>query len=285
MALLNVKEILRPTSLEDALAALKEHGEKARFLAGGIELVLFTPKDVETLIDLSQLSLSYVKEEKNSLAIGATATLNEILETPVMRDYLNGAVVSMLQNVASPLLRNLATIGGTLVSANPWSDVITLFLALGVKVKLYNGKTRTVALSEIYPTRAHLAGAILTEVVLPKYPSGTYAAFQQFSRTGFDIALLNCACWVQIEGEICTKARIVVGGTPRLATSIPKAESALVGAPLTDETIERVGKMARDGTETRDDRRASAAYRKDLVFVGVKRCLAKIKDQLERGNR
>jgi CO/xanthine dehydrogenase FAD-binding subunit len=283
MALLNVKEILRPTSLEEALVALKKHGEKARLLAGGIELVLFTPADVETLIDLSCLSLSYVKEGDGGLTVGATTTMTEVLEARVMRDYLDGVVVNMLQNVASPLLRNLATMGGTLVSANPWSDVITLFLALDAKVKLYSGKTRTVALSEIYPTRTHLSQEILIEVILPKYPSGTYAAFHQFSRTSFDVALLNCACWVQIEGGICAKARIMVGGTPRLATSIPKAEKALIGAPLTGETVEHVANMARDGTETRDDRRASAAYRKELVLVGIKRCLAEIKGRLEKG--
>jgi CO/xanthine dehydrogenase FAD-binding subunit len=281
MGLANLKKILRPTSLGDAHAALKEHGKKARVLAGGIELILFTPADVETLIDLSCLSLSYVKEGDGGLTVGATTTMTEVLEAPVMRDYPNDAVVNMLQNVASPLLRNQATMGGTLVSANPWSDVITLFLALDAKVKLYNGKTRTVALSEIYPTRTHLSQAILTEVVLPKYPSGTYAAFKQFSRTGFDVALLNCACWVQIEEGICTKARVIVGGTPRLGTSVPEAEKALIGALLTDETVERVAEIARDATETRDDRRASAAYRKELVAVGIKRCLTEIKRRSE----
>jgi CO/xanthine dehydrogenase FAD-binding subunit len=281
MGLANLKKILRPTSLGDAHAALKEHGKKARLLAGGIELILFTPADVETFIDLSQLSLSYIEEEKNDLTIGAMTTMTEVLEAPLMRDYLGGVVVEMLRDVASPLLRNQATMGGTLVSANPWSDVITLFLALDAKVTVFDGETRTLPLAEIYPTRTHLSQAILTEVVLPKYPSGTYAAFKQFSRTGFDVALLNCACWVQIEGGICTKARVIVGGTPRLGTSVPKAEKALIGAPLTDETIERVAEIARDATETRGDRRASAAYRKELVAVGIKRCLTEIKRRSE----
>lgn len=285
MALVHVKEFFRPKSLEEALTVLRTGGASTRVLGGGIELVLFTPADVETLIDLSQLSLSYIKEEKNSLTIGATTTMTEVLEAPLMRDYLDGVIVEMLRDVASPLLRNQATMGGTLVSANPWSDVITLFLALDAQVTISDGKTRTLPLAEIYPTRTHLSGVILTEVVLPKYPSGTYAAVQQFSRTGFDVALLNCACWVQIEGGICAKARIVVGGTPRLATSIPKAEKALIGAPLTDETMEHVADVVREATETRDDRRASAAYRKELVAVGVKRCLMEIKARLERGNR
>ena len=284
MTLLNVKGILRPTSLEEALAALKEHDGKARLLAGGIDLVLFPPADAETLIDLSQLSLSYVKKEKNGLAIGAMTTMTEVLEAPLMRDYLGGVVVEMLRDVASPLLRNQATMGGTLVSANPWSDVITLFLALDAQITVFDGETRTLPLAGIYPARTHLSGTILTEVVLPKYPSGTYAAFQQFSRTGFDVALLNCACWVQIKGGSCTEARVVVGGTPRLATSVPEAEAALVGRPLTDETIQQVANTAREATETRDDRRASAAYRKELVAVGAKRCLRQIEAQVRKGS-
>jgi len=217
--------------------------------------------------------------------IGAATTLREILDHPLIADYLNGVIAKMLRQVASPLLRNLATIGGALVSADPWSDVITLFLALGAHVVIYDGTSDTLPLAELYPTRSRLSGAILTEVVLSAPLPNAAAAFCKFNRTGFDIAVLNCACQVQLHDDRCVGASVVVGGTPRLAASLPGAEDVLTGQPLTKETIEQATVAAQDAAEVREDRRASAEYRKQLVHVGVRRCLLEIKDRLGGGDR
>jgi len=285
VALTQLKQYLRPTSLEEALTSLREGGKGARVIGGGIELVLFSPPDVTTLIDLSELSLSYIKENEAGLAIGATTTLTQIIGHQTVAQYLDGVIVGMLHQVASPLLRNLATIGGSLASANPWSDVIPLFLALDAKVTLFDGKYRSIPLSDLYPTRSHLSGSILTEVLLPVPAPRTAASFHQFSRTGFDVALLNCACLVKVDAGRCTVVRIVAGGTPRLGAALPAAEEALMGMELTDETIERVAHVARESVDTRDDRRASARYRKQLTYVFVKRCLQGIRDRLAEGKK
>jgi len=280
VALTQLKQYLRPTTLKEALTLLQEGGKGARVIGGGIELVLFSPPAVTTLIDLSKLSLSYIKENEAGLAIGATTMLTKIIEHPAVAQYLDGVIVGMLHQVASPLLRNLATIGGSLASANPWSDVIPLFLALDAKVTLFDGKYHSIPLSDLYPTRSHLSGSILTEVLLPVPASGTAASFHQFSRTGFDVALLNCACLVKVDAGRCTVVRIVAGGTPRLGAALPTAEKALMGMELTDETIEQVAHVARESADTRDDLRASAQYRKQLTYVCVKRCLQEIRDRL-----
>ncbi len=278
-----IKEVLRPASLTEALALLRERGDRARLLGGGIELVRYAPSQVASLIDLSSLPLSYVKESRRSLAIGATVTLREVQDHPSVASYLDGVLPSMLRQVASPLLRNLATVGGALVSANPWSDVITLFLALDVRVTLFDGEARTIPLLELYPTGRRLQGAILTEVVLPAPAPGSAAFFHKFSRTGFDVAVLNCACFVQMGVDRCEQVRIVAGGTPRLAAALPAAQEALLGEPLTQETIDRVAQVAQESADVREDRRASAEYRKQLVYVGVKHCLRQIANRLGKG--
>lgn len=285
MSLSNIREFLRPTTLNEALELLREREKRARLLGGGIELVRYPLPQATTLIDLSTLPLTYVKESEGSLAIGATTTLREAQDHPSVASYLDGVIPSMLRQVASPPLRNLATVGGALVSANPWSDVITLFLALGAQVTLFDGEEQTIPLSELYPTGRRLQGAILTEVVLPAPPRGSGAAFHKFSRTGFDIAMLNCACFVQVSQNRCERARIVVGGTPRLAAPLAQAEAALVGAELSSAVIERVAQVASESADVREDRRASANYRKELVYVGIKRCLEKIKNQLTKAGR
>jgi len=285
MGLGHIKEVLKPASLDEAISLLHERGPSAGLLGGGIELVRYSLLQATTLIDLSTLPLSYIREEAGCVRIGATTTLREMLDHPLIADYLNGIVVETLRQVASPLLRNLATIGGALVSADPWSDVITLFLALGAHVVIYDGTTDTLPLAQLYPTRSRLGGAILTELVLPAPLPSAAAAFCKFNRTGFDIAVLNCACQVQLHDDRCVGASVVVGGTPRLAASLPGAQEVLTGQPLTSETIEQATVAARDAVEVREDRRASAEYRKQLVYVGVRRCLQEIKDRLGGGDR
>jgi len=283
MPLVNVRDILRPGTLEEAHRFLRQGGENARLLSGGIELIRYAPSQVTMLIDLSALPLSYVKESEGCVAIGATTTLREVLENPLTAGYLGSVITGMLRQVASPLLRNLATMGGTLVSANPWSDVITLFLVLDARVTLFDGTERSIPLSELYPTGRRLQGAILTEVGLPAPSPGSAAAFRKFSRTGFDVAVLNCACFVQMGEDRCEQVRIVAGGTPRLAARLPQAEEALIGAELTEPIIDQVAQVASDSAEVREDRRASVEYRKQLVYVGVKRCLKEIADRLGKG--
>ena len=285
MGLGHIKEVLKPASLDEAMSLLHERGPIAGLLGGGVSLVRYAPSHITSLIDLSTLPLSYIREEAGCVRIGATTTLREMLDHPLIADYLNGIVVETLRQVASPLLRNLATIGGALVSADPWSDVITLFLALGAHVVIYDGTTDTLPLAQLYPTRSRLGGAILTELVLPAPLPSAAAAFCKFNRTGFDIAVLNCACQVQLHDDRCVGASVVVGGTPRLAASLPGAQEVLTGQPLTSETIEQATVAARDAVEVREDRRASAEYRKQLVYVGVRRCLQEIKDRLGGGDR
>ncbi len=280
-----LKTYHRPDDLKEALTLLQQGGKTARLLGGGIDLAIHLPPDVTTLIDLSRLPLSLIEESSDGITIGATATMTEVLEHPVIATYLHGVIVTTLHQVASPLLRNLATIGGTLVSTHPWSDVIPLFLALGAEVTLVGEMSERVPLSDLYDSRERLKGKILTVVHLPKPAAGTAAAFRQFSRTGFDVALLNCACFVRMENERCIETRIIVGGTPRLASSLPKAEENLIGANLTEETIEKTARIAQESSSVGDDRRASADYRRELIYVSVKRALSEIKDQLEEAKR
>ena len=284
MGLPGVKEFVRPETLDQALELLRQHGERAWLIGGGIDLVLFAPEDAQVVVDLGRLPLCYVKEKAGGFVIGATTPLREVLEDRSLEGYMGGVVPQMLHQVASPLLRNLATMGGTLVSANPWSDVITLFLALGAQVVLSDGKAQTIPLEKLYPARAH-RGTILTEVHLPAPAAGSAAGFWKFGRTAFDVALLNAACLVRMAGGRCVEARLVLGGRPGLGTRVPLAEKVLVGSDLGDATIDRAAEVARESADVRDDRRASGDWRRELVRVGVKKVLHEARGRLPGGER
>ena len=272
---------VRPSKLAEALAQFREGGKSARYVGGGADVARTLPSDVTTLIDLCALNLSSIEERHEGIVIGATATLNEVLESESVAKICDGVIAEMMRKVGSPLLRNIATIGGTLASAHSWSDVIPLLLVLNAQVTLYDGEYRTIGLGDLYTLRGQLADSILTSVTIPASGPGDYAAFHKFSRTAYDIALLNCACYVHMEAGRCTEARIATGGTPRLAARLPQVEEALRGEALSDAVIEKVARIAQDTTETANDKRASGQYRKQLVYAGVKRCLQQIVEKLE----
>ncbi len=281
MQLTHLRSYARPTDLDSAVDLLREGGRGTRLMAGGSDLVLSGSNEITGLVDLGGLGLDYVEERDGAVAIGAMTTLTDLLESPAAAAYLDGVVPEMLRRVGSPLLRNVATVGGNLVRKQPWSDVIPLFRALGASFTLFDGEERTGSINDLYAEAAHLKGSILTEVVLPRQPAGVAGAFWKFTRSAVDVAALNCAALIQTENGTCIRARIFVGATPRLAAAVPSAEAALVGTDLSTAAVAAAARAAADDVSTGDDLRATAAYRTRLVPVGVTRCLEDAKRRLE----
>ncbi len=281
MALTKVSEFIRPHSLTEAFSLLE--GKGARIVAGGIDVVLF-PTGAERLIDITVLPLAGIERRNDGISIGATTTMTELLESHLIEEYLGGVICEMLHKVASPLQRNLATIGGSLMIAHPWSDLIPVFLVLGAKIAYFDGEEHEVPIERFYAENVHRRKIILTRVSFPERRQGTASSFIKFSRTAFDIALLNCAALVETVDGRCTAAGIAVGGTPARAELLTQTAEILTGQPLSDETIAQVARAARDEAEVGDDMRASADYRRELVEVGVKRALTRIRGQLEEAS-
>jgi len=270
----SVQTYQRPSSIEEAWSLLAEKGKSAKLVGGGVDVALFVPPGITTLIDLSLLPYRSIDLHDGNLVLGAGVTLTEILESPIVGDYLDGIIVRMMRQVASPLLRNAATIAGSLASMHPWSDVITLFLALDAQVTQYTaGQLTTTSLEELMAQRGTIDRAIIIEVILPAATAGTAASFEEFVRAAIDVSMLNCACRVVLDNGNCSDVRIVFGGMPAIAQRITAIEEALTGKQLEPAVIESVAELAGEAIPARDDVRASADYRRVLAGAGVRRCL------------
>ncbi len=280
MSLTHLKAYHRPTDLQSAVDLVRSGTPGTRFMAAGTDLVLHGTHEITALVDLSGLDLAYTEERDNDVAIGAMTTLTDLMEHPGLVDYLGGIVPRVLHKIGTPLLRNLATVGGNLVRRQPWSDLVPLFLALDVTVRLFDGAVHETQLGDLYERAGHQADDILVEVVLPAYGPGVAAAFEKFSRSEVDIALLNCAVLIRTELGRCVDSRVFVGGTPRLAAAVPAVVELLTGRELDDRAISEAARIAAAEVPTGDDRRASAAYRTHLVEVGIGRCLRRIVSEL-----
>jgi CO/xanthine dehydrogenase FAD-binding subunit len=280
MQLAHLQSYERPADLPAAIDALRSGGRGTRLMAAGTDLLLSGSDEITGLVDLGGLGLSSVEDRDGTLVIGAMTTLSDLLAHPAVASYLGGVVARMLERVGTPLLRNAATVGGNLVRRQPWSDVIPLFRALDASVTLFDGDVRTIPIDDLYEQAAHLTGTILTEIVLPRAPHGTGAAFWKFARSEVDIATLNGAAMITTDGNRCSGARIYIGATPRLAVPASGAAAALVGTDLSDDAISDAAGIAAKEIETGNDLRADAAYRTRLVRVGVSRCLTEARAQI-----
>ncbi len=272
----SVQTYHRPASVEDAWRLLSENGKAARLVGGGIDVALFTPPEITMLIDLTTLNQRAVELRNGELVMGAVATLTQVLESPAASEYMGGIVSQVMKQVASPLLRNAATLGGTLASTHPWSDVIPLFLVLDASVTEYAGSYETKTLEKLVAQRGSIGRAIITDVRLPAMTGATHASFESFVRTEFDVGMLNCACRLTLELGTCRDVRIAFGGTPDIGQRMPGIEQALEGQPLSAEVIEAVAVQAAEAIPARDDLRASASYRGVLAKAGIRRCLNRI---------
>ncbi len=286
MGLHHVTAIVRPNTLDEALGLVRNAGGTARWLAGGIDIVRQPPPEGTTLIDISALPLHEiaVSADGQTISIGATATLTEIMESKLIRGLYGGEMVAMLSNVASPLLRNLATLGGSIGSAHPWSDIHCFLEAVDAKVEIFDGSYRTVDLADVSPQRS-MQNRLFTRVLIPVPADNAAVAFEEFSRSKFDVSMLNCACSIAVTGGKVAMVRIVAGGTPSRASRIQAAEERLLETELDATSIQYAADAAASDTVLRDDIRASAEYRRVLLKTGIRRCLLRARTRTTLANR
>jgi len=270
--------------VDEALSLLSAYDGRAALLAGGLDLARAARADLEGLIDITGMGLSYVREEDGGLRIGATTTLTEILESRATRRYLQGFLVEVLRQVAVPPLRNQATIGGAVVSAHPWADIPTALSAMGAEARWIDeaGEHRA-GVEELWQGafRKIFRSAVLTEIYLPAWDGGF--AFERLTRSAYDIALLNCACGLGMRDGKIAWARVAVGATPRRGRRLPWLEDFLVGNQPGEELWREVRDRVGAQVEVGSDRRASAAWRRKAAGVIVQRALARAAEKCGDG--
>ena len=246
----------RPTTLEEALALIDRASPRTVPLGGGT-LLAHTKMEALEVVDLQALGLDGITVQGKNLEIGATATLQKLLEHPSCTDAMKPAI-----KLEAPLnLRNAATVAGTLVTCDGRSTFTTVLLAFQSQLKWVPfGKDSGAAaqsenLGDYLPLRP--AGLIIQVVI----PMQARLAFEQVARTPSDKPIVCVAVAQWPSG----RTRMAVGGfgaAPRLAMAGTEAEG-LVAA-------------ARNACHDAGDEWGSAEYRMDVAATLAKRCLAAI---------
>jgi carbon-monoxide dehydrogenase medium subunit len=272
-------DYVAPTSVEEALSVLAQHGDEAKIIAGGQSLLpvlrmrLNAP---EMVVDLGRIeALRGVRDEGDAIVIGAMTTHNDVLHDPLVRENAF-LIVKAASQLADPQVRHRGTFGGALSHADPAGDLGAPSLALDAQFVIAGSAgTRTVPAEDFFVDLFATAideGEILTEVRIPKR-AGWGAHYEKFVRVAHQWPIVAVAAAVHVEGGTIREARVGLtnmGSTPLRARSV---ESALVGQPATDAAVRAAAASAAEGTSPPSDLNGDADYRRHLVTVLTRRAV------------
>jgi len=259
-----------PGSLEEA-ASLHDRESRSFFIAGGTALALSDSKRPVELIDVGGLGLDELEldEEAGKIEIGATTSIQNVIEHEGIKSVLNGFLSESLEEIGSYPIRNAGTLGGSLVHPFPWSDVVTILSVLDTEVTYFHdGERKTRDFSRLYERdfRSELNESVIEKLSIDlENETRTAASFHKFNRSEFDVAALNLACRItHNQGEI-VEARLAVGARPMLAERVKEVEEELAGEELGSELARQAGNMAPESLELGDDKKISGDYRETLA--------------------
>ncbi len=276
-------EYFAPTSVEEALALLAEHGEEAKVLAGGqslVPLLNFRLVRPAYLVDLNEISgLDGIREEDGWLVIGGM-TRQRALEQSTLVSERCPLLADAMPQIGHAQIRNRGTIGGSLAHADPAAELPAVVAALEGELVVRSRRGRRVVTPEkfflAYLTTALEPAELLVEIRLPATPPRTGTAFLEVSRRHGDFALVGVAATVTLdEGGVCTRSAVAltgVGPTPVVARA---AAQTLVGVTPTPAALEEVGRRVSASVRPDSDLHASHEYRKHVAGVLTRRALAR----------
>lgn len=269
-------------SLEEASALLTRHAPDARLLAGGTDLLvdLKTARvDVTHLVSVNRLdALRGVTVTGGALRIGAMTTISQLSASPCVSGGWR-PILDATREMASPQIRNMATVGGNIASAVPCADLPPILMVFGASVVLWSPDgERTVALDSFFigPRRtACRDGEVLTAVVVPEPADGFGAAYERFAlRNANGIAVASVAAGVRLDSDgRIADARVAIGAVAPVPTLVESAATALIGQPAGAAAFDAAADAAMRAAEPISDIRGSAEFRRELVPVLTRRAL------------
>lgn len=247
-----ITDYYRPETLPEALELLKQPNTLP--LGGGTLLSQLKPAPTK-VVDLQSLGLNALHKKGNNLEIGATVTLQQLLESKHTPEALKAAL-----KLEAPLnIRNSATVAGTLVAADGRSTFTSVLLALDAKVTMTSDRSTGIRLGDFLPLRPdNLRGVLITQIEIPL---NTKLAFETVARTPADKPIVCAALSIWPSG----RARLTLGGYGKAPLL------AMDGAE-----IEGLEAAARNAFHEATDEWASAEYRMDVAATLAKRCFSKL---------
>jgi aerobic carbon-monoxide dehydrogenase medium subunit len=272
-------DYLRPSSIDEAVSALVEHGDEAKLLAGGhsllplMKLRLAAP---EVVIDLGRVDgLRGVSEVGDGrLAIGAMTEHYKVMEDPLVREHCR-VLADVTAKVGDAQVRHRGTIGGALAHGDSAGDLPAVLLALGGSVMAQGpGGTREIEADDFfvdYLTTALTDDELVTEIRVPKLVGDWGWRYEKFSRVAQAWAIVGALGLVKRSNGHIEDARVGLTNMGTRPVRCTATEDALRGQ--SQDAIADAAELASDGTSPSSDLNATAEFRQHLARVLTRRAL------------
>ena len=283
-----------PTTLDEALALKAYHGEQARFIAGGTDLLIELDREARRapdggelgLIDLTRIpGLAEVTLVDGQIQLGPLVTHNQCVASPLIVEHAF-PLARACWEVGAPQIRNRATVAGNLITASPANDAIVPLMALGATVTLAGTARgeRTLPLASFYTgfRKVDLApDEMLTRISFPPLGPHQEGTFIKLGlRRAQAISVVSVAAIVTWDAGRARvqAAAISLGAVAPVIVRAAAAEAFLAGQPLNDAVIAAAARLAVQAASPIDDVRADAEYRAAMVETLTARSLTRIRD-------
>ncbi len=284
--MLNLKEYHRPKDLTEAVALLQRKQPRTVVLNGGTWLVGEAPRDVEAVVDIADLGLNRILVEGNLVRIGAAVTHQQLVESEQLRTSALRVISETAQAMSGLNIRNRATIGGAIVTADAASPLVTALLACDAEVVIAGAKDKTKQADDprdfwkVLPLAGFLAyrrqildeGTLITEVRMPLPSPDTRSHYARVARTPRDYPIVCAVAAFAMKDGIAGHVRIAIGGVAATPIRLSQLEFGLEKKRLADWLDgEMEAQMAL--LDPPGDWLGSAEYRKEMARVLVRRAI------------
>ena len=270
-----------PSSLEEVTSALDELGDDARLIAGGTALIILLKQRLVSpavLVSLRNVpGLESIDRENGFIRIGATASHRQIENNSLVQEHLP-VLADTLRRVATPRIRNQATLGGNLAHADPNQDPPATLIALDAEVRLRSARgSRQVPVADFFSDYYETVlepGEILTDILVPLATQPRGRSFLKFMpRTADDYATVAVAASVRLDEGRMRDVRLGLGAVGSTPIRAREAEAVLEGQAPEESVLRAAAAAVRDIVDPLADLRGSADYKRDMAGVFTFRAL------------
>ena len=285
-------EYYNAATTDEAIRLMGEHGESARIIAGGTDLILELERGVRrgihTLIDITRIpDLDQITlDEDGVIHLGPMVTHNHCAASKLIRERAFPLARASWE-VGAPQIRNRSTVAGNLITASPANDTITPLMALGAWVVLASTHgERKVMLQDFYTgvrKTAMKADEILLDIAFPAMKKNQRGTFIKLAlRRAQAISVINVAVILGLEADTVSSASITLGAVAPTIIHAEEAEQYLTGKELSEDVISEAARLAMEAATPIDDIRGSAAYRREMVRVCTVRGIRSVLNGVEQ---
>jgi len=278
-----LQEYLMPGTVDEALTALKKYENNAYIIAGGTDVMVnLQEKKISpnVLVDVSGIpELKELRLDGEVIRIGAGVTHSQVAKNALIQEKA-GVLAMASREVGSLQIRNVATLVGNVVSAQPAADAAIALVALDAVAEIIgvDGK-KEMSVLDLYAgvgvCNVDCTLELVTALKFPALKRNQGSAFVRLAkRKALALPMLNVAVVVSLDGGNFEWARIIMAPVGPGPVRAVDCENALKGAPVNSETISRAAVLATNQAVPRDSAlRGSAEYRREVIKVLVRRAL------------